>query len=102
VLASMPPARGDALAHFADTEIRERGYVESKDMGTRLDTSIKTARNLLEELHALKILTKEKDGELAARYAPLKEFEDVIFSPRFELDHVSDYLVGETKEMSNG
>lgn len=91
VLASMPPARGDALAHFADPAVRQRGYVVAGDIGERMDTSPRSARRLLEELHALRILTKEKVGTEAARFAPCQEFAKLIFDPRPPIDHIADY-----------
>lgn len=102
VLASMPPARGDALAHFSDPEIRERGYVVASEMGERIGSSTKAARNLLEELHALKLLRKEKVSAQAARYTPGAEFAGLIYEPRLQLDHVADFLGGGVREENNG
>lgn len=75
VLASMPADRSQALRIIQE----HNGTVTAKELSDDSERSNKTARRLLEELTALKVVEKIKgSGQIAADYQIVDEFKDFL------------------------
>ncbi len=95
VISSMPADRSQALRMIKN----QAGVVTAKQLAEVSDRSVKTTRRLLEELHALQVLEKEKgSGTAPAVYKISPQFEKFLLLDT--KDFLSHYARG--TETSNG
>lgn len=92
VISSMPADRSQALRVL----IRHNGSITAKELSELSDKSTKTARRLLDELSALKVVEKDRgSGTIANDYRIAYQFKDfLLLDPR---EFMSTYSSGTEK-----